>query len=178
MKKNSYLYLGIFVCLIFSLCLSVQGQPTSQPFNITIERIMRFGELMEGRIWVNGEIIGNTYENCDKRIESGIYRGLIRYCSDKLFVQNPFGTLAKEGDFLLEVKDSKQKRTGLLFHAGNRAEQSTGCILLGPFDRGLDGSAYLGENHPLRKLRILFYGTETPNVCPDKIIKIEIKEDK
>jgi hypothetical protein len=51
-----------------------------------------------------------------------------------------------------------------------------GCILLGPVGRDpstLETS--IGPDHPLRRLRTLFYGSDSPAATPDKDINITIK---
>jgi hypothetical protein len=154
--------------LFFNLKLTAQTD-----YSISIERFKSGNGLIYGKISINGSLIGNCYENNDLKIPSGNYKGNMRYNSGKGFVQNPFGSLGKEGDFLLEVT-GVSGRTNILFHSGNKPSHSQGCILLGPVNRDISGCAYIDEFHPLRKLRILFYGSETPNYCPDKNISIEI----
>ena len=89
------------------------------------------GGLTIGKLSVNGQELGPCYENADKQIPAGAYGGVLRYTSQKYFVQSPGGKLGKTGDFLLEVA-RVPGRTDILFHAGNKAEHSMGCILCGP----------------------------------------------
>ena len=163
-KVLSCMMAGIIVPLLLT------GQTE---FNLTIERNRIDDGLIFGTISVNSVQIGNCFENEFYQIPAGSYKGLIRYNSGKGFVQNPFGGLGNKGDFLLEVS-GVPGRTDILFHAGFRPWQSKGCILMGPVDRDIDSSAYLDEDHPLYKLRLIFYGTEEPVSCPDKSITIDI----
>ena len=142
---------------------------------IVVERERPAGKLLPGQLTVNGEVLGRTYENVDTQILPGEYKGVLRYVSGKNFVQGPIGELGQKGDFLLEVS-GPAGRTNILFHGGNKAYQSTGCILLGPVGR--DPSTLVptvGPDHPLRKLRKAFYGSDNPTSTPDKNIIITIK---
>ena len=96
-----------------------------------IERESPQGDLVPGQIWVNGQVIGRTYESVKYQILPGEYQGTLRYVSGKNFVQGPMGELGTTGDFLLEVS-GVSGRTDILFHGGNKPYQSRGCILLGP----------------------------------------------
>jgi hypothetical protein len=81
-------------------------------------------------------------------------------------------------DFLLEVSGVKNSagkaRTDIVFHGGTKPQHSKGCILLGPVSRDKNKVGTIGPDHPLRKLRLLFYGTDQPNQSPDKEISIVI----
>lgn len=166
---NKVIYLALIFFSNIYICFS------QIDFNILIERHKIENDLVYGKISVNDIEIGNCYENNDLKIKAGDYKGVMRYFSPKGFAQNPFGNLGKEGDFLLEVSNV-QSRTNILFHTGNKPEHSTGCILLGPVNKTIDGSRYVNEDHPLYKLRILFYGTNTPISSPDKQINITIAD--
>jgi hypothetical protein len=89
--------------------------------------------------------------------------------------------MAETGDFLLaidELYQGKLRRTDLLFHGGDEAIHSEGCILLGPVSRGRDGKRVISPDHPLAKLRSAFYGGPNPNSSPDRQITIMIVEPK
>jgi len=145
----------------------------SAPFSIVVQRTGVDHKLTTGTIAVNGKVIGKTYENEALEIPPGSYVGVVRYASGKNFVQGPFGTLGHAGDFLLEVT-GVNGRTNILLHGGNKPKHSTGCILLGPVSRS--PSPHVGDEHPLRKLRLAFYGTDTPVQCPDKQVSITVIE--
>lgn len=101
----------------------------------------------------------------------------MRYNSGKNFAQSPLGLLSNKGDFLLEVS-GVPGRTNILLHQGNAPYHSTGCILLGPVGKTPSGARIIpNEDHPLRILRIEFYGSEFPNSCPDKDISIVILDE-
>ena len=170
MKKNS---------LLIALSILINGFVSAQTtFNITIERTANIGDsLITGIISVNGEPIGKTYENKDSLVKADKYRGLMRYYSQRGFVTGPFGTIGNIGDFLLEI-DSAYSQTGriktnVLFHCGFLPKHSKGCIWLGAVS-GPKSARFIADDHALRKLRLKFYGTETPNSCPNLKIMIEI----
>ena len=142
---------------------------------IVVQREKKDGELLTGTMTVNGQVVGRTYENATLMIPAGVYPGSMRYVSGHNFVQGPFGSIAHAGDFLLEVTNTG--RTAILFHGGNKAKHSRGCILLGGV--GKDPKThrpFLEHDHPLRKLRTLFYGTEAPVACPDKNVMIRVND--
>lgn len=146
-------------------------------FAILIERASRRRDLVSGKIYVNGKLIGDTYENATLMIPTGTYVGLLRYWSGRNFVAGPFGTIGKEGDFLLEV-GRVENRTHILLHGGNKPSQSAGCILLGAVSRDpTTGIPALKDDHPLRLLRQQFYGTDRPTSTPNKQITIEIRDE-
>lgn len=134
-----------------------------------------------GEISVNGETIGKFYENPEKMIVEGNYRGLLRYRSDHRFVQSSCGEMARDGDFLLEIADVKdatgKARTSILLHPGRLPRHSEGCVLVGQRKGdGKGGLLPLDEDSPLRKLRLRFYGVDAPVSCPDKRITVRVVE--
>ncbi len=147
-------------------------------FTIVINRTNLNGNYLRGTISVNGQIIGSTLENDEYRIPPGRYPGALRYLSHRNFVQNPNGEMFYTGDFLLEiagVKDWKGRtRTDILFHGGSKPINSEGCILLGSVGKPTNGVPTISPDHPLYKLRLAFYGTDTPAASPNKTITIEI----
>jgi len=123
---------------------------------------------------VNGQLIGKAYENAALKIAAGSYPGCLRYVSGHNFVQGPAGAMAQHGDFLFEVANVPG-RSSMLFHGGNKAKHSRGCVLLGAV--GKDPKTHhgvLSPEHPLRKLRLLFYGNDSPNASPAKSITIRV----
>lgn len=161
----------IFLLTVFGSALT-EANPD---FVIVIEREAPQGKMLYGQITVNDKIIGRTYENLDVEIPEGEYKGILRYFSKKGLVQGPLGQLGNTGDFLLEVTGAKG-RTDILLDGGNKVYQTEGCILLGGVAR--DPSTLIptvGPDHPLRKLRKLFYGTDNPDSTPDKSIRVVIK---
>jgi len=143
---------------------------------IVIQREKKDGELLTGTLTVNGQVVGKTYENATLMIPAGSYPGNMRYVSGHNFVQGPFGSIAHAGDFLLEA-GNVPGRTAILFHGGNKPKHSKGCILLGGVSK--DSKTHmplLQHDHPLRKLRRLFYGTETPIASPAKNVTIRVSD--
>jgi hypothetical protein len=67
------------------------------------------------------------------------------------------------------------KRSDILFHAGNKKEHSLGCILCGPVTRDPKTDERIAPD-VLRQLRLMYFGTDTPDGKPDKEIKIEIRD--
>jgi len=99
-------------------------------FNIRIERHFTKDGLVTGELFVNGELIGPTYENDALKIDLGSYTGQLRYHSGHNFVQGPSGSMATTGDFLIELVGARH-RSNILFHGGNKPKHSQGCVLLG-----------------------------------------------
>ena len=84
--------------------------------------------------------------------------------------------MATKGDFLIEV-GNVPGRSDILLHTGNKPKHSAGCILLGPIKKDeTTGQYFVGEQDPLRKLRLLFYGTDHPVQTPSKEITITVRE--
>jgi Family of unknown function (DUF5675) len=167
--------------IVTALC-AIASAPlpgAQEEFEIHIVRMKPKGELLPGMISVGKEVIGRCYENASLRIPAGIYKGVLRYWSPKGFAQGPFGELGKTGDFLLEVADVKAPngtpRTDILFHGGDKPHQSQGCILLGPVVKTAKGGV-VDDKHPLRILRLKFYGTDSPIASPDKAIRIIVTD--
>ena len=127
---------AIFFILFFTI-LSATSVHCSPPdsFEITIKRNILNHNTLEGRIFVNGDEIGKTWERYDLRIAHGNYPGNIRYLSENEHAVGPFGDMGFIGDFLLEIgevtRNDGKKRTNLLFHGGNNWKHSKGCIMLG-----------------------------------------------
>lgn len=164
--------LVIVLLSIFSVCLA---QPEN--FDIVIKRNSVVGNLVYGTIFLNGQEIGTAFENNDLKIPTGVYKGLMRYNSGSNFVQSELGNMSTKGDFLLEVSDVANNRTDILLHPGNLPKHSKGCILLGPVKKGPDGAVTIDSIHPLRKLRLDFYGTDAPISSPNKNISITVADD-
>jgi hypothetical protein len=147
-----------------------------QNMSIFVQREKQTGDLVIGNLLVNGHLVGKTYENAALKIAAGLYPGYLRYVSGHNFVQGPFGAIAQQGDFLLEI-GNVPGRSGILFHGGNKAKHSKGCILLGAV--GKDAKTHqpvLAPEHPLRKLRSLFYGSESPVASPATNVMIRVVE--
>jgi hypothetical protein len=144
--------------------------------NIVVQRERTEDKLVIGTLTVNGQVVGKTYENAVMMIPAGLYPGNIRYVSGHNFVQGPFGTLAHDGDFLLEVANVPG-RSDILFHGGNRPQQSKGCIMLGGVGKNPKTQMpSLEYDHPLRKLRRLFYGSEMPVASPSKNVTVRVSD--
>jgi len=155
--------------------ISVADSP--KQFQIIVQRERSENGLIVGSITADGERLGTCYENAEKRIPAGTYKGVLRTKSMKNFVQGPGGCLDKTGDFLLEVADVP-KRTDILFHAGNKPEHSEGCIMMGPARRDAGTGEWIAPE-ALRKLRLLFYdGKDKPSATPNKKITIEVRDSK
>lgn len=142
-------------------------------FEVVLQRETTEGGLVVGTMTVNGELLGTFMENDDLKITAGTYRGLLRYASSKGFAQGEFGALANEGDFLLEVS-GVEGRSNILFHTGNKPHHSKGCIMLGGVTRDDNGVGVLSDDHPLRKLRLAFYGADVPNSSPAVNIVVRV----
>ena len=168
--------LGITVCALGVTLLVIHAMAKQTAFLVEIARTKTENGLVYGEIRVNNEPIGFTFENAELKIPAGSYKGILRYFSNHNFVQGPFGTLGREGDFLLEVEDQSHNRTNILLHAGNRPYQSAGCILLGPAETLPNGSVQIDVTHPLYKLRQKFYESDVPTSTPDRAISIKISE--
>lgn len=146
-----------------------------KPFKVIVQREKTQDGLVTGKLLVNGQETGTCYENAEKKIPAGTYKGVLRYRSNKNFVQGPGGKLGKTGDFLLEVA-GVPRRTDILFHAGNKPEHSEGCIMCGPATKDARTGQPLAPD-TLKQLRLLFYdGVDMPTGTPDKAIQIEVRD--
>src|SRR2546422_2973447 len=157
-RRLAVVILSVSSMLIWALMTTLSNSKT---FSVELYRkAMGKNQLIIGDIKVNGELIGNSYEHSTLKIPAGEYKGIIRYFSPKGFAQSRLGKFGKTGDFLLEVSGIDGK-TDILFHGGNMPHHTQGCILLGPVMKDpTTGNGYIDDpDHPLRKLRILFYGT-------------------
>lgn len=161
--------------------LTLVSASAADDFRILIERTSRNEKQLSGTILINGSVIGTSYENDNVRIPPGTYKGLMHFSSSKNFLKGPGGVMSQQGDFLLEISGVRVSggaaQTAILLHGGDKPQQSQGCILLGPVDRGLVGQSKLTADHPLYKLRIAFYGSGTPDDTPNKTVTIEIRDD-
>ena len=161
-------------------------KPKKKRFEIRIKRKQVTGNLTVGDIYINGKKVGQTYENTTKRIDSGRYKGRVKYDSKRGHAQGSGGKMSNKGDFLLEVAKARgpggSRRTAILFHAGEAPKRSTGCIMLGNISENRGGNKKVYRTHTLRKLREHFYGSDTPIACPDVEVQIIIenppKKDK
>jgi len=170
------------MCIMLLTC--EESSCHAADFAILIDRQSTKGVLIDGNpyvlvggtISVNGQAIGGTYENNAVKIAVGTFPGTLRYWSGHNFVQGPFGTIGQDGDFLVEVSGVPPNRTDILLHGGNKPNQSAGCILLGAVPRDASGIPYLNNGDTLRKLRLLFYGTDVPNATPNKNISVEVQD--
>lgn len=146
MKKN------VFVIFLLLKCIITHGQ-------ILIVRENEKDLLVTGTISWNGEVLGKTFENASTLIPAGKYSCKLRVKSDNNFVQGPFGIMMNTGDFLLEITNVPNF-TNILLHTGSKPYHSKGCILLGPINGDLTGY-YIGQDHPLYKLRVKIFGSES-----------------
>jgi hypothetical protein len=148
------------------------------------DQVLDKGKKVErtyGDIGVNGQNVGRFYENPERAIPAGVYRGELRYNSDHNFVQSQCGAISRKGDFLLEVAGvtmtDGRARTNILFHPGALPSHSDGCVLFGA--RRFDANGVplpLPDDYPLVRVRRAFYGTDDPISCPNKRIVINIKK--
>jgi hypothetical protein len=142
--------------------------------NAEVEELGVVGELR-----INGQLTGEVIENDALKIKAGAYKGIMRYGSNKNFVQGPLGVMAEKGDFLLEVA-GVPGRTNILIHTGNKPWHSRGCLLAAAASKKtVSGKTVvtIQEGSTLREMRKAFYGTDTePNVCPNKVVKVTIND--
>jgi hypothetical protein len=125
-------------------------------------------------LYVNGEPVGATLENVATQIPAGEYGGRLRQNSPSGLAQGPFGSQGDTGDFLIEIT-GVGGRTDLLFHGGNKPKQSRGCVLLGGVIHTSKGGV-VPDEIPLRRLRLMFYGTDVPDATPAVSIKVSIRD--
>ncbi|MCW3104218.1 MAG: hypothetical protein JWO09_2658 [Bacteroidetes bacterium] len=175
-------YFKKLAIVIILFANSSLGSAQADNFDILIKRNSIVGNLVYCTIFLNGQEIGTAFENNNLKIPTGTYKGLMRYNSGHDFVQSDLGKMSIKGDFLLEVSNVPGNqipilRTDILMHSGNQPKHSKGCILLGPAQKGPDGGAFIDQNHPLRKLRLAFYGTDDPVSCPNKNITITVSDN-
>lgn len=154
---------------------SIQSLDNGQGvFEIRVLRKPAEEASIRSTIYVNNQSIGEGLENRDVAIPAGVYSGVLRYVSEK-HAQGPFGSVAKRGDFLLEVAGVRE-RSNILFHGGTMPAHSRGCILLGAVTRKA-GGAQTADDTTLRRLRMKFYGTDVPDATPAVNVRIVIAEE-
>lgn len=166
------LLLGVSV--FWTALSSAAAADDAKVFHVVVQRLKTVDGLVIGELSVNGKKLGPCYENDDKKIPAGTYKGVVRTTSMRHHAQGPGGKMDNSGDFLLEVA-GVPKRSDILFHAGNKKEHSLGCILCGPITKDPESGARLAPE-PLKQLRLQFFGTDTPTGKPDKAIKIEVRD--
>jgi hypothetical protein len=167
---------GTALVMAYCVFLAVSQARGEEPpeYKVTVHRITVKDGLITGDLYVNGKRIGACYENDEKKIPTGTYKGLIRTTSMKNHAQGPGGRMGNTGDFLLEVS-GVEGRKDILFHSGNKKQHSLGCILCGPAMKDKDGQIRAFET--LRQLRLLFFdGNDSPSSTPNKKIIIDVKE--
>jgi hypothetical protein len=161
--------------ILTALALIQSSEAAEKRFVVVVQREKTEKGLIVGKLSVDGKLIGTVYENVDRKIPAGSYRGMVRKESKKNFVQGPGGKLGKTGDFLLEVA-GVPGRSDILFHAGDKQKHSTGCILCGPASKDRNSGEWVAPE-ALRKLRLLFYdGKDNPSGVPNKAITVEVKD--
>ncbi|PCK07295.1 MAG: hypothetical protein COA42_14980 [Alteromonadaceae bacterium] len=169
---SSFRYLTC--CLLILASLVKAPLLYAEDFNLRLERLSSLANQgVKGRLLLNNQELGITLENANTLIPIGSYTGIMRYASSKGFAQSANGQLSNTGDFLLEIA-GVPGFTDILFHTGTQPHHSRGCILLGPAYRDDKGIGHLPEDHPLRKLRNYFYGSNQPNSSPITKINITI----
>jgi hypothetical protein len=138
--------------------------------------------LVVGTLFLNGSEQGAVTENAEKLIPAGTYHGKVRMTSDQRIVQSAGGRLGLKGDFLLEIADVPG-RSDILFHPNSKLKCPEGCVRAGVADSGARG-IFAAKDSVAAKLRLHFYGTDTPNLVRDaalymakeKTIKIEVRD--
>lgn len=168
--------IGTSILTAMMVLLLVQtSEAAEKRFVVVVQREKTEKGLIAGKLSVDGKVIGTVYENADKKIPAGIYRGVVRMESKKNFVQGPGGKLGHKGDFLLEVA-GVPGRSDILFHAGNKKEHSEGCILCGSSIKDKKGGDWIAPK-TLKELRLLFYdGKDNPTGTPDKVITVKVED--
>lgn len=158
------------------LALSAAGAaPAADPFKMVVTRGDTKDGLVVGKLTVNGEPMGTVFERADKRMPAGTYKAHLRYESGKNHVQGPGGVLGKRGDFLVEldaITIAGKKWEFVQFHAGDKPEHSDGCVLGGAATTDNKSKEKIAPE-TLKKLRLKFYGTDTPNSTPNREITVE-----
>lgn len=162
----------VFACPLFAA--PAPAADDTKVFHVVVQRLKTDDGLVIGELSVNGKKLGTCYENDDKKIPAGTYKGVVRTTSMRQHAQGPGGKMGNSGDFLLEVA-GVPKRSDILFHAGNKKEHSLGCILCGPVRTDPKTGDRLAPE-VLRQMRLMYFGTDTPDGKPDKEIKIEVRD--
>lgn len=135
--------------------------------------------LIPGKLFLNGALLGDVYEDPKSLIPAGEYKGKRRVSFDKSFVQGPGGVMSKKGDFLLEITGVKD-RTDILIIPGSKVDNPEGCILTGATSQK-DGKAIASSL--LTALRLHFFGvdkvasTDAVYTAKEKEIVIKIENN-
>jgi hypothetical protein len=165
--------------ILFGLMAAVSAPgeaATAKKLVVTVQREKTADGLVTGKLLIDGKEAGAVYENDEKKIPAGTYKGVVRTTSGKNFVQGPGGKLGKSGDFLLEI-GGVPGRTDILLHPGNKKEHSLGCVLGGPAGKDPKSGDPVAPE-ALRKLRLAFFGTDTPTSSPNTEIEVVVTDKK
>ena len=140
-------------------------------FKIQILRHIGRENATMGEMYVNGKLVAMTLEKPWRSnepfvssIPEGDYGAILRY--DK----------SRDGFFTIQLTGTDY-RTGIQIHVGNQPNETTGCILIGVGAKY--GKSLLRDSKTaIDDLKVLFYGSEAPVVCPDVTIKVRISSLK
>jgi len=148
------------------LLLGFASTAYAEEFVITVLRTSENSKSVTGELLVNGSFVCHTLElpwqgniSFISSIPSGNYSGKLRY--------------DKDDKWRIELRDVPN-RTGVQLHMGNYPTQIQGCVLVGDEVINFENKVVKSAS-AYRRLRTLFYGSETPNQTPDKEISVHVK---
>lgn len=164
----------LLVGVVALLCATASADSALPDFSIVVERGQPVGDGIPGTLFVNDNVIGTTLEHLSTAMPAGTYDGTVRYTDGKGLVQSEFGGQSTQGDFLVEIEIPHHPN--VLFHGGVRPNQSTGCVLLGGVIRLGNGYGVVPDGTSLRRLRQLFYASDSPNATPAVVVRVTIRD--
>jgi hypothetical protein len=113
---------------------------------------------------------------------------IICYCLERPWMGNkPLVSAIPAGTYSAHVRydhpdawrielDNVPGREHVEIHVGNYVFDSEGCILVGASLKADDLCVVLDSKTAYNSLRMLFYGSDTPNATPDKDISVDIED--
>lgn len=138
----------------------------ADPFDLKIERQYVGTDCTSGYLSINGTTqmyaLEKPWKNNQPLISSippGTYHGHLRY--------------DHADQWRIELSDVPN-RSNVQIHIGNTPADSLGCILVGSNIDNNSLCTLSGSREAYTKLKKAFYGTDSPNSTPDKVITLTI----
>ena len=141
-----------------------------EPFTITIATKYSAADCTSGYLSVNGLVVCYALEKPQaanipliSAIPAGAYPAHLRY---------------DHADRWRIELDNVPDRKNVQIHVGNFTRDTEGCILVGDKIVSTDLCTLIDSATAYKRLKRVFYGSDTPNATPDKSITVRIQDVK